>query len=243
VPKTLDELLRVPSNPATSRKPGINYINPRTRGKIVVHAITEPEGPIYIKRYSPAGGETLAGATPEPISPEMIWRIANALRPGVPINFDRVLGGSYNTRSVFEALLAHSPQFYFCYPGRIELVGSRSTVKRGHKHLVWLPENPHIAGILAKTTTDIVISEIPTSEVVYEALVLPESQPEVGLDIEIARRHAQIQVALVEIGQQLGFKTWVAQNDRGIRYRDRTVAEMDTVIARLDDVQLLSAFA
>ena len=49
----------------------------------------------------------------------MIWRVANAISEGEPINFDRVLGGSYNTRSVLESLLASTPEFYYCYPGRI----------------------------------------------------------------------------------------------------------------------------
>jgi hypothetical protein len=54
------------------------------------------------------------------------------------------------------------------------------------------------------------ISETPSIEAVYEALVLPEvyatDQPE-SLSIEVTRRHAQIQIALVEIGRQLGFRT------------------------------------
>lgn len=33
---------------------------------------------------------------------------------------------------------------------------------------------------------------------------------EEGMSIDIARRHAQIQIALVEIGKQLGYQTWVA---------------------------------
>src|SRR4029077_9493544 len=84
--------------------------------------------------------------------------------------------------------------------------------------------------------------EIPTVEAIYEALVVPEGVIEPGMNIDIARRHAQIQVALVEIGKQLGFRTWVAYNDRGIIYNDRRLGEMEGVIARLDDVRLLEAF-
>ena len=62
------------------------------------------------------------------------------------------------------------------------------------------------------------------------------------MNIEIARRHAQIQIALVEIGTQLGYRTWVAHNDKGIIYKDRRLGEMDGVLARLDDVRLLEAF-
>lgn len=54
-------------------------------------------------------------------------------------------------------------------------------------------------------------------------------------------KHNQIQIALVEIGKQLGFRTWVAQNDKGIIYKDKKIAEMDTVIARLEDENLMVA--
>ncbi len=172
----------------------------------------------------------------------MIWRLANALRPDVPINVDRIFGGSYNTRSVLEALLAHTPEFYFAYPGRIELISSASEIKRGHKHLIWHPSKPHDLGVIQQTETDMVISEIPASEAVYEALVLNESDPETGLDIEVQRRHAQIQIALIMIGKQLNFRTWVAQNDRGITYREQRIGEMDGVIVSLRDERLLSAY-
>lgn len=59
------------------------------------------------------------------------------------------------------------------------------------------------------------------------------------------KRHpkkTEIQIALVEIGKQLGFRTWVAQNDRGITYKEQTIAEMDSVIPRLEDEQLLGSF-
>jgi type II restriction enzyme len=58
-------------------------------------------------------------------------------------------------------------------------------------------------------------------------------------DINIARRHAQIQVALVEIGKQLGFRTWVAQNDKGIIYKDRPLKDMETVVSSLKNEKLL----
>ena len=96
--------------------------------------------------------------------------------------------------------------------------------------------------MIEEVKTDIVISEVPTVEAVYEALVLPERDTEHDLDIEVLRRHAQIQIALVKIGQQLGFRTWVAQNDKGITYQNQKLGEMDGVIARLNDVKLLSAF-
>jgi type II restriction enzyme len=209
------------------------YINPKTRNQIQVTHITYPEGPIIIKRYNPIQGETSAGAKDESISPQMIWRIANAFLPNQPINFDRVLGASYNTRSVLETLLAHTPQFYYCYPGRIEIISSSSLIKGGHKHLIWCPDNPHELGVIGKTDTEIVISEVPNVEIFYDALTVPDDILAGELDIDIQRRHAQMQIALISIGHQLGYKTWIAQNDKGIIYNNRRLGEMDGVIPSL----------
>ncbi len=209
------------------------YINPRTKNQIEITHITYPEGPIIIKRYNPAKGEISASAKEESISPQMIWRIANAFMPSQPINFDRVLGASYNTRSVLETLLAHTPQFYCCYPGRIEIISSSSQIQSGHKHLIWSPDQPHELGVIGYTNTEIVISEVPNVEIFYDALTVPDDLLAGELDIDIQRRHAQMQIALISIGQQLGYKTWIAQNDKGIIYNNKRIGEMDGVIPSL----------
>ena len=171
----------------------------------------------------------------------MLWRIANAFAPNHPINFERVLGSSYNTRSALEALLAHTPEFYTCLPGRIELPSQE--IKRGHKHIVWLPNKPHGPGVMRAHDVDMVISEVPSTEAVYEALTLPELQHRSDpIDIEIQRRHAQIQIALVLIGKQLGYDIWVAQNDKGIVYNGKRLGEFDGVIGRLEGQKILSAY-
>lgn len=219
-----------------------NYLNPRNHGLIQIVDVVLPEGPIRIKRWNPTAGDTPENSNVDSISSQLIWRIANAFRPGQPINFDRLLGGSYNTRSVLEALLAYTPQFYFCYPGRIESINSRNTIKRGHKHLAWIPSNPHELGIVKEYETDIVISEIPTIEAFYEALVLPDDGSSVtALDIDIKRRHAQIQIALYFIGLQLGFRTWIAQNDLGITYQDKKLIEYEGVIKSLKEEKLMKS--
>src|SRR5690606_16486856 len=106
------------------------------------------------------------------------------------------------------------PEFYYCYPGRIENKGGQSTIKHGHKHLMWRPEHPHTLGVMVKAETDITISEIPVQEAFYDSLVLPDQYASKDIDIEVQRRHAQIQIALYFIGKQLNFRTWVAQNDK-----------------------------
>jgi len=219
------------------------YINPRTRNQIEIVHVTYPEGPILIKRYNSAKGEILSGAKEESISPQMIWRIANAFLPNQPISFDRVLGASYNTRSVLETLLAHTPQFYYCYPGRIEIINSSSQIRGGHKHIIWSPECPHELGVIGQTNTEIVISEVPNIEIVYDALTVPDDLLAGELDIDIQRRHAQMQIALLAIGQQFGYRTWIAQNDKGIIYKNRRLGEMDGVIPSLQlSGTVISAF-
>jgi len=217
-----------------------HYVSDKTRTQLLIHGVDLPEGPIYIKRFDPSKGETPDAAKVETISSKMIWRIANALIPGNPINLDRVLGGSYNTRSALEALLAHTPQFYTCKPGRIEIVASSKDVKPGHKHLVWQPNNPHEEGVIKKIDTEIIISEVPSVELVYDSLTLPDANREIN--IEAQRRHAQMQIALIMIGQQLGFRIWIAQNDKGIIYKQKRLGEMAGVIPSIRDERLLTAY-
>jgi type II restriction enzyme len=228
-----------------SKNVSYNYVNPKTRTKIKVEEIVRPEGPIYIRRYDPSKGEGPSQGTRQSISVEMLWRVANAMSSKQPVSIDRVLGASYNTRSALEALLAHTPQFYYCYPGRIEMIRSSSEIKRGHKHLMWRPNAPHELGVMAEYETDnMYISEIPSSEAVYEALVIPDIATGEGehVSIDVQRRHAQMQIALIIIGTQLGSRVWVASNDRAIEYKGQRIGEMDNVIASLNDVKLIQPY-
>ncbi len=221
-----------------------HYLNPSNKGQIEIIRVDLPEGPIVIKRYCPSKGGSSRTAKEESISSQLLWRVANALQENVPINIDRILGASYNTRSVLETLLAHTPQFYMSYPGRIEVIHSSSKIKRGHKHLLWQPGNSHKLGQVTQIETEQVIAEIPSQQVVYEALVVPKAQTyNETMDIEIKRRHAQIQVALVLIGLQLGYRTWVAQNDKAIVYNNVKLGEMNGVVSSLKSEKLLSAYS
>lgn len=219
-----------------------NYIYSGTSGLIHIERVEEPAGPIYIRRWDPNKNETYQGAVDEPISVGLIWRIANAFSEGEPINFDRVLGGSYNLRSVFEALLAHTPEFYYCYPGRIEDMDGHSKIKKGQKHLLWLPNEPHEQGVLVKKDVEnMAVSEIPLQSVTYDSIVLPDNLVIESMDIDTKRRHTQIQIALYLIGLQLGYRTWIAQNDKGIIYDDKPLLEHEGIIADFGhDTNLIS---
>jgi len=219
-----------------------NYVNPRNHGLVRIINVTLPEGPIIIKRWIPEKGQTPDSVPAESISTEMIWRVANALFAGQPLNVDRLLAASYNTRSVLETLIAHTPQFYYCYPGRVEDVAGHTRVERGHKHILWLPSEPHKNGVLLEKETNMVISEIPASAAVYDNLALPQSLDLQGMDIEVARRHTQIQIALYLIGLQLGYRTWIAQNDKGIVYNEKPLIEQNGIVKTLCDESLVSPF-
>ncbi len=219
-----------------------NYLHGKNNGLIQVVEVRMPEGPILIKRWNPSKGENSNDKKVESISTELLWRIANSFVPESPINIDRILGGSYNTRSVLESLLLHTPQFYYCYPGRIEDKGGTSTIKKGHKHMIWKPKSPHEAGKMAESKTEIVISEIPSTQILYDSLSLPPSVVNEPINIDIQRRHAQIQIALYFIGKQLNFKTWIAQNDKGIIYQNKKLGEYDGIIQSLRDEKLMSNY-
>jgi type II restriction enzyme len=221
-----------------------NYIDPSNRGVIKIVRVERPEGPIYIKRGNFTAGGNVKNAKEVSISANMIWRVANAIQEDVPINIDRIVGASYNTRSVLESLLAYTQAFYITYPGRIENNVSTSKIKTGHKHLIWFPNSPHKEGVLKIFETTKVISEIPSQLAIYESLAItPQSVSDVTpYNIEIDRRHTQIQIALYLIGRQLGFRTWIAQNDKSIVYNNQKLGEMDGVIGSLRDEKLLMSY-
>lgn len=73
------------------RNTNYNYVNPRTPGLIHIENVNLPAGPIQIRRWNPRKGENYVGSSVESISSEMIWRVANAVNLGEPINLDRML--------------------------------------------------------------------------------------------------------------------------------------------------------
>ena len=212
------------------------YLNERNHGKIQIVSVTKPEGPIQIRRRQVGG----VWGKDETISSKMLWRMANALGTGMPVNVDRVLAGSYNTRSVLESLLAHTSEIYTCLPGRLENIGGVISVKRGHKHILFDPAHPHSFGQTAfrDLGENFVISETPKAETFYD--VAPPARSD--LPPEIARRHSQIQVALAEIGRALSMRSWVAVEDHGIVHDGRNIMQFPFIVQDLASERVLSAF-
>lgn len=222
-----------------------NYLDSSNPGLIKIERVQLPEGPIIIKRWKPESGETEHTGKSASISKEQIWRLANALVPDQPINVDRLFAGSYNTRSVLEALLVHTPQFSYCYPGRIQMTGGNPTIKNGHKHIIWTPNDTHSLGVTRLVDTDIVISEAASVDT-YDALKVmnPSGIGEIsGIDADIKRTHALMQIALYNIGKQLDYRTWVAQNDKGIIYNGKRIIEYEGIIHSLKNEPLLKSHA
>lgn len=206
----------------------------------MIHNVVEPEGPIYIKRWDPSKSQAFSEAEPLSISTEMLARVAKSLTPDKPVNLERLLASSYNTRSALEALLAHTPEFYYCFPGRVDSYSGE--IKRGHKHLMWCPDDPHELGKMFEKETKIIISETTVTTSYNAVEVMGEFQQSTR-DINLARQHARIQVALVLIGQQLGYRSWVAKNDQTILYNEQPITKIPTVIDKLENEPLLGMFS
>jgi type II restriction enzyme len=150
---------------ALPKNVGIGYVVSKNKGRIEIVRIAGPEGPIFVKRYNPSKQKSISEAKTQSISVEMLWRVANAISSEQPINIDRVLGASYNTRSVLEALLAKCPEFWMCYPQRVQQTGETVVIKKGHKHIWWRPNELHKPNMVAWAETEKVISEIPAADV------------------------------------------------------------------------------
>lgn len=217
------------------------YADTSTPTRLIIERIDYPEGPVIVRRYGTKKNPDSANAQSVSLSSSMIWRLANAIVPRKPINLERVFGSSYNSRSALEALLLHTPEFYTTKLDRLEQKGTTKKVRSGHKHLLYLPDEPHENGVMGRKELDMQVSEV-SFDVIYEGVTLETTRAITGVNIEQERRHAQIQIALVLIGQQLGFRTWVAANDRSIEYAGRRIAEMESVIDQLDAEKVLSAY-
>ena len=105
---------------------------------------------------------------------------------------------------------------------------------------MWVPSNPHELGKLEEIPTEIAISDLPIMSVQYDSIGIPDYVLDQfnGLTIEVVRRHTQIQIALYLIGLQLGYSTWIAQNDRGIKYQGYALSEHEGVLQSLNDKRM-----
>lgn len=217
------------------------YVNPNNHGNIKIIDVHLPEGPILIKRWDPTKQKTEKAASIEKIGTDMLWRLSNGIEEEKPVNVDRLFAGSYNLRSVLEALLVYTPEFYYSYLKRSIKKDRVVEVKNGHKHIVWMPNSPHEFCMPTELKLETVISELPSREIAYESIQFDVEK--IKSAPEIARRHAQIQVALYEIGRYLEYNTYIASNDSGFTYQGMPLISHPKIVSSLDEVPMIKAFS
>ena len=211
------------------------YYKGKTRIKVI--DVIKPEGPIKFVRWDSGKGE--AQGSEGSISTNMLATAAFVFssKPNYPIHFDRLFSGSGNSRAAFETLLAHTPHFFICYPQRAHPYTGKT--ERKLKHIMWCPDKQHAVGEIGETEYDQVISEVELG-VDFGDIKVTSGMLEDEFDtIETKRTHTQMQVALIEIGNALNFRTWIAKNDRSIQVGNERLGNLPGVIQSLEDVPIL----
>ncbi len=87
----------------------------------------------------------------------------------------------------------------------------------------------------------IIIKPPPRSLPKIEDIILPQNYKK-SERLKRHPHHTKIQVALVQIGKQLGFRTWIAQNDKGIEYKGKKIGEMESVVGSLKNERMISSY-
>jgi type II restriction enzyme len=205
--------------------------------KIRLTTITKPEGPIKFMRWDSQKSE--ASASSGAISTNQLATAASVFsgRPNYPIHFDRLFSGSGNSRAAFETLLAHTPHFFICYPERANPY-TGNTEKR-LKHIMWCPDREHQLGVIGEEECDQVISEVELGIEFGDIRVTNTMLGDEFDTIEAKKVHTQMQVAMVEIGNALNFRTWIARNDRSIAIGSTQLGKLEGVIQSLDEIPIL----
>ena len=75
------------------------------------------------------------------LSGDRLTSLVNACKEKVPVNIDALFSGGSNDRSAIEAILARTKEFSVVYLQR-------------KKHIVWLPNQPHIIGEIKNVSSD-----------------------------------------------------------------------------------------
>lgn len=210
-----------------------SYVSGRSRLKIV--SITRPEGPIGFVNINDDGTLGRSGS----ISSQQLAKIAIVCssKPNFPLHIDRVFSAGGNSRSALETLLAYTPNFFICYPERVD--SYTGEILTNLKHIMWCPDKKHSLGEI-KVDEDYreIITEIELG-IDFGYIELNQSHlSDEFASIEAKRTHTQMQIALIEIGNALNFRTWIAKNDRSIGVGDSKLGQMSGVVQSLDEIRL-----
>jgi type II restriction enzyme len=213
-----------------------DYTYPSGNARIKILEIKMPEGPIKFCRWVNRG--TRATSRVGSISINQLETATSAFskRPNYPIHFDRLFSAGGNSRSALEALLAYTPHFFICYPQKMNAYTGEQAGKQ--KHIMWCPDAKHPLGELAERSYDQVI-EVELGVDFGDIHISSGMLSDEFSTIEVKRTHTQMQVALIEIGNALSFRTWVARNDRSIRIRDTSIGNLEGVVQSLEQFPIL----
>jgi type II restriction enzyme len=158
-------------------------------------------------------------------------------KPNYPLHIDRLFSAGGNTRSALETLLAYTPHFFICHPERVDAYSGE--ILRNLKHIMWCPDETHPLGQIVEKEYKQVITEVELG-IDFDQITIGNFRPSDEFDdIEVKRTHTQMQIALIEIGRALNFRTWVAKNDRSIQVGDKTMGDMEGVIPSLESMTIL----
>ena len=129
---TVDYLLNLLDEVA--KKTEFDYVKPGA-SKVKLLSVNKSMESVSLQRVT--GRETENAK----ISKETLSILANSISENEPFSIESVLKGSGNKRSVYEAILARTSEFYKCTVGRI-------------KHLVWVPSLKHSVNELVEISLD-----------------------------------------------------------------------------------------
>ena len=86
------------------------------------------------------------------LSGDRLTSLVNACKEKVPVNIDALFSGGSNDRSAIEAILARTKEFSGVYLQR-------------KKHIVWLPNQPHIIGEIKNVSSDgLIVNNIHSTQ-------------------------------------------------------------------------------
>jgi len=209
------------------RKVSYTFVNPANKRRIRVMETVGPAGPIKVKRFNPAKGQRQASVKTITITTSMIERFAASVVEGRPVHMDSVLHGSHNTRSVFESLVAHMPEFFVTYP--------QGPTGQKVKHLVYLPKVAHPCG----TLTEYVLGDeaFPKADAGDDPSDRTRQLHGASQDTSL-RQHSRMQALLIPIGRALGAEVWIASNDVGVTGCDGRLGDLEGVVRDINTMEI-----
>jgi type II restriction enzyme len=210
------------------------YVSGRSRLKIT--NIRQPEGPIGFISWD--SRDTESDGRSGSISSNQLATIALVCsnRPNYPLHVDRLFSAGGNSRSALETVLAHTPHFFMCYPERIDSYTGETL--QNLKHIMWCPQEAHPLGQIVQKEYVEIITEVELGVDFGSIGVTADMLGSEFDTIEAKKTHTQMQIALIEIGRALNFRTWIARNDRSIPVKDARLGDLEGVIESLDEVPI-----